>query len=120
MRFISVPALACAVLAASVSAYGKTAYPHAERNYDTYCAQCHGMQRNGKGVNAPSMSVQPRDHSDAKAMGDLPDDQIFKAIKEGGTAVNKSVLMPTWGKVLSDEEIREMVAYLREVCKCDR
>jgi cytochrome c oxidase cbb3-type subunit 3 len=104
----------------SLAAYGNTAYPHAERNYDTYCAQCHGSQRNGKGVNASSMAVQPRDHSDAKAMGDLPNDQIFKAIKEGGTAVNKSVLMPVWGGILNDDEIKEMVSYLREVCKCGK
>ena len=32
--------------------------------YDTYCAQCHGVQRNGKGVNTIGLSVQPRDHSD--------------------------------------------------------
>lgn len=113
-------ASACALALTSFAALAGTAYPRAEHNYDTYCAQCHGSQRNGKGVNAPSMAVQPRDHSDAKAMGDLPNDQIFKAIKEGGTAVNKSVLMPTWGKVLNDDEINEMVAYLREVCKCGK
>ena len=33
-------------------------------------------------------------------------------------AVNKSVLMPVWGNVLSEEEIKEMVAYLRHVCNC--
>lgn len=111
-------ALTAALFTVPFTAYGATAYPHAERNYDIYCAQCHGANRDGKGINAPSMSVQPRDHSDGKAMGDLPDDEIFKAIKEGGTAVNKSVLMPTWGKVLNDDEIKELVAYLREVCDC--
>lgn len=119
MKFMF-PALTFSLVFSAFAAYGNTAYPHAERNYDTYCAQCHGSQRNGKGVNAPSMAVQPRDHSDGKAMGDLPNDQIFKAIKEGGTAVNKSVLMPTWGKVLTDDEITEMVSYLREVCKCGK
>ncbi len=119
MKFAAT-ALTSVLVITSFAAFGNTAYPHAERNYDTYCAQCHGSQRNGKGINAPTMAVQPRDHSDGKAMGDLPDDQIFKAIKEGGIAVNKSVLMPTWGKVLSDEEIKEMVSYLREVCKCGK
>jgi cytochrome c oxidase cbb3-type subunit 3 len=119
MKSISIAA-SFALLLFGLNANANTAYPHAEKNYDTYCAQCHGSQRNGKGVNAATMSVQPRDHTDAKAMGDLPDDQIFKAIKEGGTAVNKSVLMPVWGKVLNDDEIHEMVLYLREVCKCGK
>lgn len=88
------------------------------RNYDTYCAQCHGINRNGRGINSRDMSVQPRDHSDAKGMGGIPDDELFRVIKEGGLAVNKSVLMPAWGNVMNDAEIKEMVAYLRHVCKC--
>src|SRR3546814_7220567 len=29
--------------------------------YDTYCAQCPGVNRNGKGVNVVGLTVQPRD-----------------------------------------------------------
>jgi cytochrome c oxidase cbb3-type subunit 3 len=92
--------------------------PNAVRNYNTYCVQCHGVERNGKGINSKYMSVQPRDHSDAKGMIDIPDNELFKAIKEGGLSVNKSVLMPAWGDVLSDAEVNELVAYLRHVCNC--
>lgn len=90
----------------------------AAHRYDTYCVQCHGTNRNGRGINSRDMSVQPRDHSDAKGMGGIPDKELFDAIKEGGLAVNKSVLMPAWGGVLNDQEIHELVAYLRQVCKC--
>ncbi|WP_296752962.1 cytochrome c [Thiobacillus sp.] len=93
-------------------------YAKAVRNYDTYCVQCHGINRNGRGINSRDMSVQPRDHTDAKTMGDIPENEILKVIKEGGLAVNKSVLMPAWGNVLNDTEIREMAAYLRHVCNC--
>jgi mono/diheme cytochrome c family protein len=89
-----------------------------ERVYGTYCVQCHGLRRNGTGVNLPALSVKPRDHTDAKGMGSLPDDEIFKAIKTGGLSVNKSVLMPSWGGTLNDKQITEMVHYLRTVCKC--
>lgn len=92
----------------------------AVRNYDTYCVQCHGINRNGRGINSRDMSVQPRDHSDAKGMGDIPDEEIFRVIKEGGLAVNKSVLMPAWGNVMNDDEIKELVAYLRHVCNCGK
>jgi len=87
-------------------------------NYKTYCVQCHGMDGNGKGVNIRDMSVQPRDHTDAKAMSGRSDDTIFKVIKEGGPSIDKSVLMPPWGDTLSDEEIRDMVQHLRLLCKC--
>lgn len=89
-----------------------------ERLYNTYCVQCHGLNRNGSGINLPGLSTKPRDHTDTKGMGGTPDDELFKAIKEGGLAVNKSVLMPAWAGVLSDEEITELVKYLRTVCKC--
>jgi cytochrome c oxidase cbb3-type subunit III len=92
--------------------------PPAEKLYGTYCVQCHGLKRNGTGVNLPGLSVRPRDHTDTKGMGDTPDAELFKAIKEGGLAVNKSVLMPAWGGVLTDGEITELVKYLREVCHC--
>ncbi|MBI5451269.1 MAG: cytochrome c [Gammaproteobacteria bacterium] len=86
--------------------------------YRTYCVQCHGLQGNGKGLNVRDMSVQPRDHTDAKEMATRSDEDLFKVIKEGGVAVNKSVLMPPWGGVISDEEIRGLVVYLRQLCKC--
>lgn len=92
--------------------------PPIEQVYDVYCAQCHGLKRNGTGVNLPGLSVRPRDHTDTKGMGDTPNEELFKAIKDGGLAVNKSALMPSWGAVLNDQQITEMVKYLRKVCKC--
>lgn len=87
--------------------------------YDTYCAQCHGVERDGKGINIVGLSVQPRDHSDTEAMSTLPRDQMVKAISDGGAAVNKSILMPAWSGVLSKQEIEDMADYLIHVCKCD-
>lgn len=87
-------------------------------NYKTYCSQCHGTKGDGKGLNVRDMSVQPRDHTDAKAMSARSDEQLFKVIKEGGLAIEKSVLMPPWADTLSDQEIHELVAYLRELCQC--
>jgi cytochrome c oxidase cbb3-type subunit III len=92
--------------------------PPIERVYQTYCVQCHGLKRNGSGINLPALSVRPRDHTDSKAMGDTPDEELFKAIKDGGLSVNKSILMPTWGGVLTDSQIAEMVKYLRQICHC--
>ena len=87
-------------------------------NYKAYCVQCHGMAGNGKGVNIRDMSVMPRDHTDAKAMSGRSDETLFKVIKEGGPSIEKSVLMPPWDGVLSDEEIKDLVQHLRMLCKC--
>lgn len=92
-------------------------HAHAIQLYNTYCVQCHGVNRDGNGVNSKEMAVKPRDHTDSKAMGDTPDETLFKAIKGGGLAVSKSVLMPRWEGVLNDDEIKEMVSYLRFVSK---
>ncbi len=101
----------------SISAQADEQHANAIKFYNTHCVQCHGVNRDGNGVNSRDMSVKPRDHTDTKAMGDTPDETLFKAIKGGGLAVSKSVLMPKWEGVLNDEEIKEMVAYLRFVSK---
>lgn len=112
-------AAAVAMLSAAVGlAAPLAAKETAADNYRTYCVQCHGLAGNGQGINVHDMSVQPRDHTDAKAMSGRSDDALFKVIKEGGPSVDKSVLMPPWGDTLSDDEIRDLVAHLRMLCNC--
>jgi len=106
---------AAAVLAASAA----TAAPnpgHGKQLYEAYCTQCHGVSGHGDGINAAELSVQPRNHTDQDEMGARTDEDLFKAIKEGGQAVNKSVLMPNWDGNLNDGDIGDIVAYLRELC----
>lgn len=90
----------------------------AEDIYKNYCWQCHGMEGTGNGVNIGDMSVQPRDHLDGKEMSARSDEELFKAIKSGGQAISKSVLMPPWEGVLTDVEIQSLVEYLRQLCQC--
>jgi cytochrome c oxidase cbb3-type subunit 3 len=117
-HFVTVAVLATAALGAGAeSLAADTPSPEAVKLYDTYCVQCHGLNRDGNGINSAAMAVKPRDHTDSKAMGDTPDDLLFKAIRDGGLSVNKSVLMPTWTGVLTDEQIHDLVRYLRYVSK---
>ena len=90
----------------------------AKDNYKNYCWQCHGIEANGMGVNIIDMSVQPRDHTSPKAMRGRSDADLFKVIKEGGLSIDKSVLMPPWKDSLSDDEINDLVKYLRDICQC--
>ncbi|VAX25519.1 hypothetical protein MNBD_NITROSPINAE02-1191 [hydrothermal vent metagenome] len=96
-------------------AYAETAAD----NYKLYCVQCHGLAGVGKGINAPFLAVQPRNHKSSKDMGELSDANVFKAIKSGGVSVGKSTQMPPFGGILTDAEITEVVKHLRGMCKCE-
>jgi cytochrome c oxidase cbb3-type subunit III len=86
--------------------------------YKAYCAQCHGIHGDGMGINVRDMTVQPRDHTDASWMSGRSDEELFKAVKEGGLALSKSVLMPPWEGVIDDDGIHRLVEYMRELCGC--
>ncbi len=82
-------------------------------HYALYCATCHGAGGRGDGPVAASLDPQPADHADAAYMGALSDEHVFRVIKEGGPAVGKSALMAAWGGTLTDDQIHELVAFIR-------
>ncbi|MDQ6967624.1 MAG: c-type cytochrome [Mariprofundaceae bacterium] len=90
----------------------------AAKDYRVYCMQCHGISGTGSGINSRDMEVPPRNHSDSKYLRTRTDAELFKAIKEGGSSVSKSALMPPWGRVLSDGEIKGLVKHIRKLCNC--
>lgn len=87
------------------------------KNYKRLCSACHGKKGNGKGVVAVSLNPRPKDFTDAKRMRKLSDQQIYKAIRDGGQAIGKSPVMVAWKSVLSDQEIRDVAAYVRKFAK---
>jgi mono/diheme cytochrome c family protein len=50
-------------------------------------------------------------------MSKLSDEDIFKTVKNGGASVGKSPLMPAWGATLKDDQIQDVVAYVRTLSK---
>jgi len=108
-----------AVVALAVGAASPAFAESADDNYKLYCVQCHGTKGVGKGINAPYLAVQPRNHTSAKDMGELTDANVFKAIKEGGISVGKSSQMPPFGAIFTDDEINDLVKKLRGMCKCE-
>ncbi len=113
---LAVLALGFLVLAVALPASAESV----EDNYRLHCVQCHGGKGNGEGINNTygGLSVGPRNHTDPAEMSKLTDHEIRRAILEGGDAVNKSELMPRWDKTLTANEVDELVAYLRKLCKC--
>jgi mono/diheme cytochrome c family protein len=47
----------------------------------------------------------------------MPDDMLFKVIKDGGAASSLSRAMPPWKDAFEDPEIQDLVAYVRTFCK---
>ena len=83
--------------------------------YAEVCAACHGATGKGDGPAAATLPTKPRDHTDAAYMGKLKDQEIFDFIKRGGQALGKSPLMPPWGGTLTDQQIQDLVAYIRSL-----
>jgi len=52
-------------------------------------------------------------------MSICPDDTLFDGIHAGASILGKSQLMPSWGNTFSTEEIRELVRYIRGLCRCE-
>ncbi|HEX9193522.1 MAG TPA: c-type cytochrome [Burkholderiales bacterium] len=86
--------------------------------YLTFCAGCHGSAGRGDGPNAKFLPVRPAVHTDARTMSQRSDDMLFDAIAAGGYVLGRSNRMPGFGATLTSAEIRGLVRYIRELCRC--
>jgi mono/diheme cytochrome c family protein len=110
----------CAVLSlSSVSAAEKGDTAKGKETFQTTCAACHGAEGKGDGVAAQALDPKPRNLSDAAYVSTLSDEHLYKVISEGGAAVGLSPMMAAWGGTLSEQDIWNVIAYLRQdICKC--
>ena len=83
--------------------------------YDANCIGCHGATGKGDGAAAAALNPKPQDHTDGKTMNALTDKYLFDIIKDGGAAVKKAAFMPASNKKLTDQEIWDVVAYIRSL-----
>jgi len=82
-----------------------------QRLYLTHCATCHGADGRGS-WRATVFLMQPGNLGDRQRMDRLTDQYVFELIKNGGATIGRPG-MPAFGYHLADEEIRELVRYLR-------
>lgn len=88
--------------------------------YAKYCWICHGEQGHGDGPIAQSVGQfgpTPLDFTNRALMETRSDLDLFFAIFGGGNSVGKSPYMPAWGDTLSEENIWDLVAYLRSLAQ---
>ena len=86
-------------------------------DYKTYCAACHGSRGGGDGPLAAMLVPKPSPHSDAARMDALSDEYLFRLLKEGGPALGRSALMNAWGKTFSEEQILDLIAFIRTLSR---
>jgi mono/diheme cytochrome c family protein len=97
---------------------GSTAAQKAQGDYMGHCSPCHGDQGDGKGPLAESLGKAPRNHTDSKYLSTRTDEQLIKVVTDGGAVSGLDEGMPPFSTILNNEEIKGVVAYVRQLCEC--
>ncbi len=84
-------------------------------HFENYCVSCHGVRGDGDGPASVALDPRPARLGDRAAMSGKSDDDLFQVIKNGGASVGRSPLMAPWGGLLSDAQIRDVIAYIRSL-----
>jgi mono/diheme cytochrome c family protein len=79
-----------------------------------YCAGCHGEDGRGEAKtfrpNVGNLAIK-------QLMDELSDEYLFTVIQKGGAAVGKNAAMPAWSAQLGDDDIRDVVAFVRTLSR---
>lgn len=86
---------------------------HGKTYYYSYCIACHGWMMHGDGPSAVELNPRPRTLTRGEYMNKKTNLELFMVIKGGGEAVSLSSSMPNWGNVLQDQDIWNIVAFIR-------
>lgn len=106
----------CAVMLGTTLLAHAADVEQGKKLYGQFCASCHGQSGKGDGPAAAALNPKPRDHTNKEYMSQLSDDDLLNVIKNGGASVGKSPLMPPWGASIKDDQIKDIIAYVRTLC----
>lgn len=85
--------------------------PKAQRLFLGLCVTCHGPDGRGS-WRAALFLVRPGNLTDAATIDRLSDQYLFDLIKHGGAPIGRPG-MPAFGSTINDDEIAELVRYVR-------
>jgi mono/diheme cytochrome c family protein len=101
----------CALAAEALPAVDANAAARGSAVYSRYCVLCHGQKGDGQGVAAKAYKPPPAN----LVASAYPDAYKELIIRKGGSAIGRSPYMPPWGNELSDQQIGDLLAYLRRI-----
>jgi caa(3)-type oxidase subunit IV len=81
--------------------------------FGTVCSTCHGPSGAGDGPGAAALNPKPANFGSAAFWEGKTDEELVKAIREGGAAVGRSALMPAWGGLYNEAQAKALVAYIK-------
>ncbi|MDP6978483.1 MAG: c-type cytochrome [Myxococcota bacterium] len=76
--------------------------------YQKYCRACHGLDGEGDGVMTSLIDIEPMDHTNSLSMNEISNLEMIRVIKNG-----KGDYMPGWKDIISDEDVKALVSYIR-------
>ncbi len=79
--------------------------------YQNYCVLCHGVNAEGNG-RAAKLYNPPPFNLRRSIMSDSYKEQI---IRKGGKALGRSEFMPPWAEELTNEQVTDIVSFLRTI-----
>jgi mono/diheme cytochrome c family protein len=82
----------------------------APETYKRLCARCHGENGDGKGANSIYLDPAPRDLTRAEFMNSKPEARLIDSITNGVPGTS----MPDWGKVLDQDQVKGVLAYIQQ------
>jgi cytochrome c6 len=86
----------------------------AAENWDNSCAKCHAPD--GSGSTKVGKKLKLKDYTSSDVQAALKDEEMTKAIKDGVTEGDKE-RMKAFKDELSDAEVADLVAYIRQMKK---
>ncbi len=101
---------------------GPNVTPNPDRGlyvFQAYCVGCHGISGRGDGPVAAKLfndfQARPGDLADVAFQDSHTDAQLTAAIKTGGKGIHKTPYMPAWSQTLTDRQVIDLVAFVREL-----
>lgn len=86
---------------------------HGWRVYQEHCERCHGSRRRGDGESRSTLKVSPQDLREPLFLVKRTDDDLARAILQGGLFVRRSKEMPGFAAELSEQDVQDIIALLR-------
>jgi mono/diheme cytochrome c family protein len=88
-----------------------------KRVFYQYCVWCHADASPAGPSNRSNLTPVPTLLNDGSVLNSQSDEYLQNIITLGGSAMGKSAMMPPYGKTLTTEEIRSVIAFTRAVAQ---